>query len=114
MNGASAFRILEQPESSFELVLADLNLPADTTGSVTFKMCATCRIFSRRLTDSTRYYVNGAQLPYADFVAAAAALQEAASPTELLFAGVFVDNETQRVTRIVVRSPAPPPSGQTR
>jgi hypothetical protein len=100
-----ADRIIEQLESSFELLLANTALPVGGVGDVSFKTCDKCNSQSRLLTASTRFFLNGRELPAADFVAAAADVrkQESREPRSLL--GLYVDKQTLHVNRVVLIQP---------
>jgi hypothetical protein len=98
-----ALRVLEQPESPFELELPDVRFPTAANGLLSFKTCDTCRLVSHQLATTTQYSVNGTSLPFADFLIAVGDLQKASGRNQTVFVGVFVDNQTQRVNRIAVR-----------
>ena len=102
---ARAQRLLEPVETSFELPLALAILPAGGVGGVNFKPCDTCTGYSRLLTASTRFFVNGREVMAADFVTAANDIRkaEAANPRSLLM--LYVDMKTQQVNRAAVFQP---------
>lgn len=98
---AHAARVIEQPERPFELALADLTLPSNATGGVSFKSCESCPYSTHVLTTSTQYFVNGQSLPFVEFTRVAEELRRTARQTA--FAAVFIDVATGRVTRVKLR-----------
>ena len=99
---AQALRVLEDVENSVELALRDLRLPADSDGTVTFRTCAACPVSTHRVTDETKYILNGRTLPLLEFVAGIADIRAIESVDRRALAGVFFDINTERVTRIIV------------
>jgi hypothetical protein len=100
---ANATRVIEQPERSFELGLAQLTLPSSATGGVSFKTCESCAYSTHVLQSSTRFAVNGQAVPFAEFTRIAEELRANRTTRETTFAGVFIDADTGRVTRITLR-----------
>jgi len=103
---ARAQRSLEPAETSFEIPLALAVLPAGGVGSVTFKTCDQCTTYSRLLTASTHFFINGREVAAADFVTAAGDIRKAgaaAKPGPLFM--LYVDIKTQLVNRAAVFQP---------
>lgn len=99
--GASATRVLELVEGAYEAMLADVVLPANAAGFVTFPPCSTCPPTSLGVDAETVYLVENVALPFADFIDAAAALT-ASGRARNAAVYVFYDLETKRVTRLVL------------
>lgn len=59
-SSAWAYRVLEQVEDSYELSLLAVELPRGANGTIVFKICDECRTTALRVTNETRYIVNGA------------------------------------------------------
>jgi len=98
--GVANARTLEVVEGAYEAVLGDVTLPDGADGSLVVRMCATCTPTRLRVDAGTRYIgVNGAQKPFADFVADAELLR-AAGGEDSTGVGIFYNLETGRVTRI--------------
>lgn len=100
---AQGLRVLEQNELPYELTLDQVRLPTAASGTLTVRPCEDCKTLSHSLTTSTRLFVNGRELPYVDFMAAVADVRKAAGRDQAVFVGVFVDKDSQRVNRIMVR-----------
>ena len=103
---AQAQRTLEPAETSFEIPLALAMLPAGGVGAVSFKTCDQCTTYSRLLTASTRFFINGRELTAADFVTRAGEIRKAeggAKPGSLFM--LHVDIKTQLVNRAAVFQP---------
>ena len=97
---AHATRVLEQPEVGYELTLQQLTLPASASGGVTMKRCDDCAYSTHVLTGTTQFFVNELPLPYAEFKRL---VDEArADRRTTAFAGLFLDVETGRVTRVTL------------
>ena len=105
LQAARADRIIEQPETSFEVLLAYANVPAGGVGDVSFKTCANCTPQSRLLTASTRFYIGSRETRAADFVTAVNDIHKAEirDPRALLM--LYVDKATLHVNRAVVMQP---------
>jgi hypothetical protein len=100
---AQGLRVLEQNERPYELTLDQVRLPTVLGGTVTVHACDGCQTISPAVTAATRFFVNGRELPYVDFMAAVADVRKAAGRDQAVFVGVFVDGDAQRVNRIMVR-----------
>ena len=101
-NAAHAVRVLEAVENGVELALSELKLPTGETGNVSYTACTTCRVSVHRVTPETRYFVNGAELALADFLRIADEIDAIRNGSETTLAGVFIDIQSGRVTRITL------------
>lgn len=97
---AHATRVLEQPEVGYELALNQLTLPSTATGGVTVKRCDDCAYTTHVLTGTTQFYVNAQLLPYVEFKRIVDEVR--ADRRTRAFAGLFLDVETGRVTRVTL------------
>lgn len=61
---AAGFEIVSK---AHEVSLADLRLPASTSGTLSFKPCEECAYTSVRVTSRTQYETNRQRLPLEDF-----------------------------------------------
>ena len=102
ISSAWAYRIMEQSENAYELVLGEVSLPRSVTGSVIFKACPECMTDSLRVTSATTYFVNGAPLELANFLKAAAAIRAMNGGNQNAAVYVFLDIESQQVNRLVL------------
>jgi len=50
-----------------EVALSDLRLPSHLSGTIGFKGCSTCEYRTERVSESTRYMVNGRSVPLDKF-----------------------------------------------
>ena len=100
---ANATRVIEQVERGFELSLADLTLPSVPTGGMTFRRCADCAFTTHALTSSTQFLINNQDLPFEEFIRVAKDLRADRRTSEETFAGIFVDIDSGRVTRVMLR-----------
>lgn len=96
-------RTIEHVEIPLEIMLGELKFPSDATGNVEYRPCANCSVESRRLTEQTTYRLNGRMLPFAEFIAAVDDIRSTPSVENRTIAGVFMDINTERVLRVVVR-----------
>ena len=103
-----ALRVIEEVEGSVELALRDLTLPADATGAVAYRACATCTRETHAVTAATSYQLNGRPMPFVEFLAAIDEIRDMPSVEGRTLAGVFFDLNTQRVTRVIVRVSSEP------
>jgi hypothetical protein len=101
MSQASAYRVIEQLETAYELRLGVVTFPGDANGSVIFTPCSTCRTMSLRVSDQTRYFIAGQLVDLADFRERVDALRATIDGQQR---GVFIyaDNESLRVTRLAL------------
>lgn len=102
LSAAAGVRVLEQVEQPYELALGTVNMPTDPTGQVSFQACATCTYEYHSVYSGTKYFVNGRELAFKDFLPAVASLRSTSGGSTALV-GLFVDTASQRVTRISVR-----------
>ncbi len=100
LSSAWADRVVELTEDAYELALGDVSLPDGVTGSVRFRTCPACRTTSLRVTRVTTYFVNGAALEFADFLAAAEAIRQMDGGNDNTAVYVFFDIESRQVNRI--------------
>jgi hypothetical protein len=103
-----AARVLERVERGLELPLQEITLPVASTGTVQFRTCATCSVETHAVTAGTEYVFNHRKLALEDFLAAVKELRERPSVLRRTLAGVYLDLETERVTRIAVVTPRTP------
>jgi hypothetical protein len=99
---AHANRVLDQPERSFELSLSQLTLPSSANGGLTVKACADCAYATHVLTAGTVYFVNNQRVAFEDFSRIAGVVRANRSSLDTAVAGVFIDIETGRVTRVAL------------
>src|SRR5688572_16980789 len=104
---AHAARVLEQPEHGYELSLEQLTLPSSASGGVTMKRCDDCPYSTHSLTSATQYYVKGRIFPFDEFKGIADELRGNRRALEMRLAGLFIDVETGRVTRVTPLHGAP-------
>jgi hypothetical protein len=105
MGPANALRVIEQPERPFELVLSQIALPQDTSGSVTLHENDKGRVSTRRFTDGAKFIVDGRELRYADFLKVVADLRGGSTTNDRTVVNVYVDVDTERVTRVAIKRP---------
>jgi len=104
---AGAARVLEQVERAVELRLSQLTLPGGTDGTLSFRTCADCRVGSHRVSATTKYLLDGSEVPLEDFRRAIEEIRKSRAANESTIAAVFLDLATERVTRVSVRRFAP-------
>ena len=102
IGSAWAYRVVEQKEESYELVLAAVNLPRAETGFVRFRTCSACETISLRVAGTTTYFVNGALAAFPDFLEAAATFRRQRGGDENTAVYVFVDIESKLVNRLAL------------
>lgn len=103
LDTAGAVRVIEQVERAIELTLAELNLPDEAGGTISFRECDTCGISTHRLTEGTLFTVDGQSVDAASFLQAATELRERADGAARSLATVYLDLDSGRVTRIQLR-----------
>jgi hypothetical protein len=103
LDTAGAVRVLDQVERAVELTLGDLTLPASDGGTVSFSECPKCGISTHRVTNETIYQANGQILPLGEFLRVAAEIRQRSTGNSGSVAAVFLDIETERVTRVEIR-----------
>jgi hypothetical protein len=104
----NALRVLEAVERPVELSLQSLTLPSDMDGTVRFRACATCTVSTHSVTADTTFVLNTRPLPLAEFLAAIAEIRTSAAVNGRAMATVFLDVNTDRVTRVTVHAPGAP------
>ena len=100
-----AARVLEVVERGLELPLEGMTLPATSGGTVQFRICATCAISTHQVTAATEYVFNHRKLALEEFLVAVEEVRDRPSVERRTIAGVYIDLETERVTRIAVVAP---------
>jgi hypothetical protein len=94
--------ILGDVEGSYELSLDHVRMPLNESDGVTLRTCDACESKRHRVDGNTRYFVNGAALPFADFIALVQSMRGSASANSYVIIGVFYDLESTVTTRIVL------------
>ncbi len=102
ITSAWAYRVIEQTENAYELVLGEVSLPIGETGSVIFRPCPACTITSLRVTRATTYFVNGVPSEFADFLKAAEAIRRISRGSQNTAVYVFFDIESRRINRLAI------------
>jgi hypothetical protein len=102
---ARADRVIDQPETAFELRLADASVPAGAVGNVLFKTCDKCTPMSRLLTPSTRFFVGKSEVAAKDFMAAVDDTRKAEARNPRAMLALYVDVKTTQVTRAALMRP---------
>jgi hypothetical protein len=100
---AQAARVIDQPERPYELALEQVTLPSSASGGVTVKPCPDCTYSTHVLTSATQFLLNGQLVPFVEFSRVAEELRANDRLSAATVAGVFVDIETGRVTRLSLR-----------
>ncbi len=99
---SAATQVYDAIENGFEIAVVDLTLPDGAGGNVTFRTCDSCPIASHRMTETTTFSYNGQLLAYPDFLQSVNNARRSPTLRQSASAGVFVDVNTKRVTRISV------------
>ncbi len=102
ISSAWAQRVIVQTEDAYELALGEVSLPRDETGSLIFRPCPACTTTSMRVTDTTAYFVNGAQLELADFLEAAEAIRQLDRGNQRTAVYLFFDIKSRRISRLKI------------
>ncbi len=102
LSSAWAYRVLEQTEDAYELMLGEVSLPRGVAGTVIFKPCPDCNTRSLRVSRETLYFVNGLALELADFRAAAEVIRQTNGGNQNTAVYVFFDIDSQRVNRLML------------
>jgi len=105
VSSAGAFRVIGQPERPYEVALSRVTLPANTGGTVTVRPCDGCSVSTHRFADGARFLVDGRDIQFADFLKVAADVRGSPTASERTVVGVFVDINTERITRIAIMRP---------
>ena len=102
ISSAWAYRVIEQTEDAYELVLGEVSLPLGQTGSVIFRPCPACTVTSLRVTSTTTYFVNGVPLEFPEFLAAVEAIRRISRGEQSSAVYVFFDIESRRINRLKI------------
>jgi hypothetical protein len=105
LDPAWAVRVIEQPEGAYELALGGVSLPAGATGSVSFRPCADCNPTSLRVSNATRYFVNGTAVPLEGLLRNVEQLQQTDGDWDSILLTVYYDRASHRVNRIALLRP---------
>ncbi len=101
---AAAVRVIEQPEDAYELRLAEVRLPGNLDGSVTFRACSDCRTTALRITPATVFQVNGQRADLESFSEAAHALRGRRGGAAGTAVYIFFKVDSRLATRLVLDS----------
>ena len=104
MGSANAFRVIGQPERPYELALSQLTLPPNAAGTVIVRPCDECRVGTHRFADGAKFVVDGREVQFADFLKVVTDVR-GSTASERTVVGVFVDVNTERITRISISRP---------
>ena len=96
------YRVLGEMESSYELELGEVGLPRATMGTVHFRPCEDCRSTSLQVNSSTRYFVNGVQYDFREFLALVEEIKDTAGGNQNSMVDLFYDKSTELVSRLMV------------
>jgi hypothetical protein len=99
-SNAWAYRVVEQLENAYELVLSDVRLPSGVTGSVDFRACDDCALLSLRVTHETTFYIDDIPMNLADFLEAAEIIRQTTNAKGDASVSVFFGIASQRVNRL--------------
>jgi hypothetical protein len=99
---AHATRVLDQPESSFEISLSQLTIPSSASGGLTVKACDDCVYSTHVLSAATEYFVNQQLVAFDDFREIAGQVRANRSALDTAVAGVYIDIATGRVNRVAL------------
>ena len=94
-------RIISQPEDAYELVYAQVMLPASAPGIVAFRNCERCAT-ALSLTDRTQYFIDNQPAAYADFKRSADERQTRRAESSTVYVTVFYDVAGRSVNRMVL------------
>ena len=100
LSSAWGYRVLEQAEDAYELMLGEVSLPRSAAGSVIFKPCPDCNTTSLRVSGETTYLLNGSSLELSDFLEAAEAIRQQDGGNRNTAVYVFFDVDSKRVNRL--------------
>ena len=99
---ANATRVLDPVESSVEVTLPNLTLPAEAGGTVTLRACTDCPYSNHRLSDGAEFRVNRKAATFDEFLDFVAASRQSRAAIDNTLVTVFLDVNTERVTRISI------------
>ena len=101
-SNALAYRVVEQLEDTYELVLSDVRLPSGVTDSVDFRACDGCALLSLRVTHETTFYIDDILMSLGDFLDTAEIIRQSTSADGDASVGVFFGIASQRVNRLKI------------
>jgi len=102
LSSALALHVIEQNEDAYELALGTVSLPANERGAVIFTACDTCRTQTLRVTEQTRYAVNGSEIPLTELREIAEDWRSTADGRENAAVIIFFDTASLRVNRLAL------------
>jgi hypothetical protein len=105
MGSANALRVIGQPERPFEVALSRLTLPPNIGGMVTVRACDECRVSTHRFADGAKFVVDGRELRFDEFLKVVTDVRGSPTTNARTVVGVFVDVNTERITRIAIMLP---------
>jgi hypothetical protein len=97
-----AYRVIAQLETAYELRLSGVELPTEETGYVRFQACTTCTRLSLPVSGETMFSINGSATTIAEFAEYARTLLGASNRGLSAGITVFVNTESQQVTRLIL------------
>ncbi|HZF28849.1 MAG TPA: hypothetical protein VE907_07015 [Gammaproteobacteria bacterium] len=101
VGNAGAARTIEYVEGAYEVMLADLVLPASASGRLSVRTCATCARINVQVNANTEYSFGGGKpMSLADFQTAVTQLRQ--RPGAVVGGVVFYSLATKRATRVVL------------
>lgn len=101
---AQALRVIEKVESSVELALGEVTLPAAGRRALLYRPCATCPLETHSVTEKTTYHFNDRVLPLAEFLAAVEEVRQRPADEARAVAFVYYDLNTEDVNRVRVHA----------
>ena len=99
---ANATRVLDPVESAVEVAIENLNLPTDAAGTVTLRGCADCAYRSHRLSAGALFRLNRKSATFQEVLEYVAATRQSRAAMDDMLVTVFLDVNTERVTRISI------------
>jgi hypothetical protein len=99
---ASAYRVIAQLETAYELRLSGVELPTEETGYVRFQACTTCTRLSLPVSGETLFSINGSAATITEFAEYAQTLLGASNRGLSAGVTVFLNTESQQVTRLIL------------
>ena len=102
ISSAWAYRVMEQVEDAYELVLGEVILPRGVSSSLIIRPCSDCMTTSLRVNRETAYFVNGATMEFPDFIKAAEAIRDMDDGNQNTAVYVFFDIESRQINRLML------------
>ncbi len=102
LSSAWAYRVIEQTEDAYELMLGEVSLPRSAAGTVIFKPCPDCNTTALRVSAETLYFVNGSPMELSDFLARAEEIRKMDGGNQNTAVYLFYDVDSQRVNRLML------------